>query len=39
MNAIRIERKQKVGRPVGKAARFPGIMADAKALGVNQTTL
>lgn len=39
MNAIRIERKQKVGRPVGKAARFPGIMADAKALGVNPTTL
>lgn len=27
------------GRPAGKAARFPGIMADAKALGVNPTTL
>lgn len=39
MNAIRIERKQKRGRPAGKSARFPGIMADAKMLGVNPTTL
>lgn len=39
MNANTIERNKKVGRPRGAAIRFPGIIADAKTLGVNPTTL
>ena len=39
MNAITIERNKKVGRPCGATVRFPGIIADAKTLRVNPTTL
>ena len=39
MNAITIERNKKVGRPCGTTVRFLGIIADAKTLGVNPTTL
>lgn len=39
MNAITIERNKKVGRPRGAVVRFPGIISDAKTLGVNPTTL
>ncbi len=39
MNATEIKRNIKRGRPKGATVKFPGVVEDAKILGVNRITL
>lgn len=39
MNATEVKRNIKRGKPKGSSVKFPGVVEDAKTLGVNRITL